>query len=132
MAGMCRSVNQTTSNLELFQDNIDKEAKNAGSIFCDTLNGKMISFPESISQLSDLMDYKTKVMAQTNLDSMAVAINAKSYSVNPPKPEMTYPDGYLDIYEIGTERKIVPDEEVLNTLSKNKNSYQSREELHLN
>ena len=75
------------------------------------------------------MEYKTNVMAQTNLDSMAVAINAKSYSVNPPKPEMTYPDGYLDIYEIGTERKIVPDEEVLNTLSTNKNSYKSREEL---
>ena len=126
---MCKAVNESKLNLELFQDNKDKEAKNAGSIFCDTLNGRMISFPETMDQLSVLIDYKTKVMDKTSLDSMAVAISAKSYSVNPPKPEMTYPDGYLDIYEIGSERQIVPEEQVLDTISKNKNSFQSREEL---
>ena len=62
MDGMCRDVNKTNVLLEAFQDNIDKEAKNAGSIFCDTLNGKMISFPESMNQLSEIINYKTKLM----------------------------------------------------------------------
>ena len=126
---MCRDVNKTDIILEAFQDNIDKEANNAGSIFCDTMNGKMISFPESMNQLSDIIDYKTKVMVQANLDEMAIAVNAKSYSVNPPKPEIGFPEGYLDIYEIGTDRLIMAEDEVLESLSKVHNSYQSREEL---
>ena len=115
--------------LEAFQDNIDKEAKNAGSIFCDTLNGKMISFPESMNQLSEIIEYKTKLMEKTSLDEMEVAVNAKSYSVNPPKPEMGFPEGYLDISEIGSERLILPEDKVLGFLSEVKNSCQSREEL---
>ena len=127
--GMCKAVNKTGTILEAFQDNIDKEAKNAGSIFCDTMNGRMISFPETLSQLSEIIDYESEIMANANLDVLAAAVNAKSYSVNPPKPEIGFPEGYLDIYEIGTDRLIVADDEVLESLSKVKNSYQSREEL---
>ena len=127
--GMCREVNKTETILEAFQDNIDKEAKNAGSIFCDTMNGRMISFPESMNDLTAIVDYKTKVMAQANLNVMEVAVNAKSYSVNLPKPEIGFPEGYLDIYEIGTDRLIEADDQVLEYLSTVHNSYQSREEL---
>ena len=127
--GMCRDVNKKADNLEVFQDNIDKAVSNAGSIFCDTLNGKIIGFPETVTQLSVLKDYKSKVLDQTGIDGMAVAVNAKSYSVNFPKPEMGYPKGFLDIYELGSERMIKPEEKVLETMSKVRNSYQSKEEL---
>ena len=79
--GMCRDVNKKTDNLEVFQDNIDKAVSNAGPIFCDKLNGKIISFPETFTQLSALNalnamnDYKSKVLDQTGIDGMAVAVN---------------------------------------------------------
>jgi virulence-associated protein VagC len=50
---------------------------------------------------------------------MKVDINAKSYSVNPPKPEMGFPEGYLDIHKIGSERLILPEDKVLGFLSEN-------------
>ena len=39
-------------------------------------------------------------MEKTSLDEIEVAVNEKSYSVNPPNPDMGFPKGYLDIYEI--------------------------------
>ena len=129
VTGMCKDVNKTKINLEAFQDNIDKAVKNAGPIFCDSLNGKIIGFPETFTELTHVKDYKTKVLDQTGIAGMAVAVNAKSYSVNFPKPEMGYPKESLDIYELGTERIIIPEEKVMESMSKVRNSYQSREEV---
>ena len=79
--GMCRDVNKTIVNMEAFQDNIDKAVKNAGAIFCDTLNGEIIGFPKTETKLSDLKGYKSKVLEQTELENMAIIVNAKSYSI---------------------------------------------------
>ena len=110
---ICRTANTTNVILEAFEDNTAKEAKYAGSIFCDTLNGRIISFPETMTQAYDIMTYTTKMMAQANLNEIATAINAKSYSVNSPRPDIVYPKGYLDMYEIETNKLIMPEEDVL-------------------
>ena len=98
--GMCRNVNKKYLKLEAFQDNIDKEAKHAGSIFCDTLNGKMLGFPNTMTELSDIIDYKEELMALTSLDDLEITINSKSYSQETPWPEIEYSEGYLDMYEM--------------------------------
>ena len=97
---MCRNVNKKYLKLEAFQDNIDKEAKHAGSIFCDTLNGKMLGFPNTMTELSDIIDYKEELMALTSLDDLEITINSKSYSQENPWPEIEYSEGYLDMYEM--------------------------------
>ena len=94
---ICKT-SKTNVVLEAFQDNVEKEAQNAGAIFCDTLNGKMISFPESRDNLLDLISYKTRVMDQTIVDEIAITLNAKSYSLPLPKPYMGFSREYLDIY----------------------------------
>ena len=77
-----------------------------------------------MSQVSDIITFKTKMMAQANLNEMATAVNANS-----PRPDIVYPEGYLDMYEIGTDRPIMAEEDVLKYLSKVQTSSQSREEL---
>ena len=125
MEGRCSK----TEVVEAFQDNLAKEAQKAGSIFCDTLNGEMISFPESIGQLVDLTNYLTKVMAKTNLDTIDVGVNAKSYSANLPKPSMGFSEGSLDIYDMSSDQQWNPTPEILDFLSLIWSTYQSREEL---
>ena len=44
-------------------------------------------------------------------------------------PEMGSPKGVLDIYEIGSERLLRPEERIMDFMSPIRNSYQSREEL---
>ena len=64
--GLCMDLNKGRANFEAFQDNIDKAVKNAGSIFCDTLNGKIVGFPETETKLFNLKDYKSNVLEQTD------------------------------------------------------------------
>ena len=40
----------------------------------------MVGFPESLEMFSDLFDNKVKIMGQIKSDTMAIALNAKSYS----------------------------------------------------
>ena len=127
--GMCKNTKQNGLILESFQDNLDLEAKFAGQTFCETLNGKMIGLPEYIAEFSELKSWTQQMLGHTNSNTADVPLNAKSYSANLQRPEMGSHQGYLDIYEIGTERLITPDTMVMNILSKVRSSFQSREEL---
>ena len=124
--GRCSKI---TEVLEAFQDNILKEAQNAGSIFCNTLNGKRVGFPESAGQLSDLSDYLSQVMTRANLDTIDLTVNAISYSANIQKPKMGFSKQTLDIYDISSEEKLKADPEILKSISTLWNAYQSKEEL---
>ena len=82
---ICDDINKKDLYLEAFQDNIDEKAKHTGFSFCNTLNGNMVSFPESMIQLSELEEYAVGLMDLVNLDSISITINAKSYSVDFPR-----------------------------------------------
>ena len=132
MDGLCLSADTKYVKIEAFRDNIGHEAKTAGSIFCNTLNGNQIGFPESESQLSDLVEYKTKLMDQTDLDVMAMTVNGKSYPTNLPWPKIDFNARNADIYEIESERKINSYAmQIFSNLRHRKswNSYQSNVEL---
>ena len=127
---LCRNNAKEGKVFEAFNDNVDKEAKHAGNIFCDTLNGKLARFPVSHSEFKSLLDYKTRLMKTLNIPSISTPVSAKTYSIQPKRPSIGYPDGgYLDILDLASEIPINPDEKVRKSLSKDHFSYQSREEL---
>ena len=115
---------------EAFNDNVNKQARNAGKIFCNSLNGNLAKFPTSYEDFQSLLDYKTQLMSALDIESIATPVSAKSYSIKPERPNIGYPDGgYLEIYDLITETTIYPDEKVKKSISKDPFSYQSREEL---
>ena len=115
--------------LEAFQDNTAMQADQAGNIFCDTLNGEMIGFPENVAQLAALQTYASELLTLADIDSLSIPLNAVSFSVVSQRPEMRSPKEYLDIYQRGSNVKITPETNVLDSLHKGRNSYQSRQEL---
>ena len=125
----CPNGKQDKVFLEAFQDNTAMEASQAGAVFCDTLNGKMIGFPETMTELSDLKDYASELLTLANLDELAIPLNAISHSDVSKRPEMRSPKKYLDIYAKGSDIQIKPETEVFNLMHKGRNSYQSRQEL---
>ena len=60
---LCKGTTTNTQILETFQDNMDKEVKAAGPIFCEPLNGKLIGFPETMDEFKEILDFKTKFMS---------------------------------------------------------------------
>ena len=88
--GMCKGANERSEIIEAFQDNVDKEARQAGQNYCDTLNGKIIGFPGSVTQLSDLVEFKNKFMATAEMNIMAISVNGKSYAKNVMWPRLEF------------------------------------------
>ena len=66
--------------MEVFQDTIDKAARDAGPIFCEPLNGKMIGFPETIEEFDVVNSLLISSMKFYDLNEMAIVINAKSFA----------------------------------------------------
>ena len=127
--GLCSDTIKESVKLEVFQDNAVKEAKNAGTIFCDTLNGQPIGFPEDISSFSFLSDYIYEIMLLKSLDSLDITVHAKSFSKNLPWPTLKFSGSKSNLYELGSERIIQPKQEVMNLLSRVNNAYQAEMEL---
>ena len=129
-SSLCRSREVMSKVLEAFNDKINKQARNAGKIFCESLNGILAKFPNSYEDFKSLLDYKTRLMTSLNISSMSAPVNAKSYSIKPEIPNIGYPEGgYLDIFDLTTGSAIIPDAKVKKSISKDHFSYQSREEL---
>ena len=127
---LCESTKTIGKVFEAFNDNVKKEARDAGKIFCESLNGNLARFPESYDDFKSLLDYKTQIMRKLDIKSLTTPVSAKSYSIKPEVPNIGYPSGgYLDIYDLITENPINPDEKVQKSISKDHYSYQSREEL---
>ena len=129
-SSLCSNSAVTGTVFEAFNDNSNKEVKHAGSIFCDTLNGKLAKFPTSYESFKSIMDYKEQLMKTLDIPSILTPVGAKTYSIQPQRPNIGYPDGgYLDILDLDSESPITPDEKVKKSVSKDHFSYQSREEL---
>ena len=127
--GICTNVNKNEVALEAFQDNTNMEAAQAGHVFCDTLNGKIISFPESMTELSELKDYALELHTLANISTLAIPLNAKSYSAIAQRREMGSSKEFMDIFEIGSDIQVKPGSKVLDSMHKGRNSYQSKQEL---
>ena len=89
----------------------------------------MISFPESMNDLSELKDYALDLHALANLSTLAIPLNAKSYSAIAQRPDMGSSKDYMDIFEIGSDMQVKPESKVLDSMHKGRNSYQSKQEL---
>ena len=128
-SSLCRSKEVMRKVFEAFNDNINKQARNAGKIFCESLNGLLAKFPNSYENFKSLLEYKTRLMTTLNISSISTPVNAKSYSIKPEIPSIGYPvGGYLDKFDLITVISIIPDEKVKKSISKDHFSYQSREE----
>ena len=65
------------------------------------------------------------------VDQIISAINAKSYSVVPQKPDIGYPPNgrFEEIFDLEDKKKLHPDAKVVSAIAKDHHSYQSNEEL---
>ena len=126
---LCSSSSEGDFILEAFQDNLAKAANDAGSIFCETLNGNMIGFPQNQQSMENLIQYKSMLMETSGLPSISITLDAKSYSRALTKPEMLHSKEGLKISEMSAERTISPDDSVLNVISKKWSAFQTEEQL---
>ena len=124
----CKKKNGTI--YEAFYDGKSFQAKHAGPIFCSTMNGYQISFPETYDDFKTILDYQANFLDHKNMGYMETVMNAFSYAAVPEKPDIGYPPGgYFDIYEMGTKKLLNVEEKVKKSISKDHHSYQSKEEL---
>ena len=115
---------------EGFEDEKFLKVKDAGPIMCSSINGKLVSFPETYQEFKALMEYSESLLYHKNIAAINVYLGAISYSEVPDLPKIGYPpNGYSDIYELGTERKLNPDERVKKSIFKSQHSYQTEEDL---
>ena len=59
-SSLCRSTESTGKLFEAFNDNVNKQARNAGKIFCNSLNGNLAKFPTSYEDFQSLLSCSTK------------------------------------------------------------------------
>ena len=59
---LCKSKSGNKRIIEAFQDNMDKEARTAGSIFCEPLNGKLLGFPVTINEFKEIQNFQTTII----------------------------------------------------------------------
>ena len=126
---MCKVVDRDNFKLEGFQDNFGTMIKDMGNIFCDTMNAKMAEFPETHNQMVEVEKFAIDMLANTNLDSIDIPVNGKSFSVEYQSPNVGSTQTYLEIHEMGSDRQIYPREKVLDKFSTVVNSFQSKEEI---
>ena len=128
--GMCKSNTNNKRIIEAFQDNMEKKAKAAGSIFCEPLNGKFLEFPVTLNELSEIRDFQTGIIRKKSLKEMQITLNAKSFASTGVKPYISQSvGGPAEIADIGSFKLLHPSEEVLDFVLPEQVSYQSREEL---
>ena len=115
--------------VEAFQDNIDKEVRAAGPIFCGSLNGKLIEFPETFEEYEEVNALQIANMKRLNLNEMSIPVNGRSYVKALTKPLISKFKEKYDILEIESSKQVKPNSDVLNFISEKQLSSQSKEEL---
>ena len=127
---LCKGKMGTKKIIEAFQDNMGKEAKAAGPIFCEPLNGRMIEFPETTEKFEELRTFQVSTMRKKKLNEMSMTVNAKSFASVGVKPYISKSaGGTMKLLSIDNAKPLKPSEEVLKYISLNQQSYQSSEEL---
>ena len=127
---MCKSSAGNAKILEAFQDNMKKEAKDTGPIFCESLNGKLLEFPETFEEFEQVQSFKIATMKKKSLKNMAVTLNAKSISTIIERPYIRKFDvRLLKIFDLETAELLNPETEVSRLISTAQKSYQTTEDL---
>ena len=118
---------------EGFKDHYNQEAimEIHGPVFCDSLNGKLVGFPETLSDVKKIRDYIEKYRKIKGSAAFNVAFNAYVFSSTPGKPKFGYPPGgyYTEFFEIGTDRKINYSPDIKQYFQKEGIMYQQRQKL---
>ena len=116
--------------MEVFQDQMDKEAKAASAIFCEPLNGQLVKFPQTMEEYKEIYDFLINTMKRKTLSEMSITLDARTFAVIVEKPFIIKFNGReTNLTEIGTINHIEPETEVLNFISRAQKSYQTQEEL---
>ena len=128
---------------EIFRDHYNEGflMNQMGPIFCSTLNGRLIGFPETYEQFQEIISYAQDFMAKkvykytyngkNYLGGMNIAISAYSMTKTPSKPFLYYPEnGYLDeVFDYTTGRLLNIDDRVRTTLTKECCGFQRKEKV---
>ena len=115
---LCKSKTRNKKIIEAFQDNMDKEARAAGSIFCEPLNGKFIGFPVTINEFEEIRDFQTTIIKKKRLKEMSITVNAKSFASTGVKPYISQSvGGPAELLDIENSKFIKPSKEVLHFIS---------------
>ena len=129
-SNLCKSKGSNSRIMEAFQDQMDKEAKAANSIFCEPLNGHLVDFPKTMDEYKEIYDFQISTMKRKTLNEMSITLDARTFAVIAEKPDIIKFDGRKsNLSEIGLSSKINPVTEVMNFISKAQKSYQTKEEL---
>ena len=83
---LCKSKVSNNKIVEAFQDNMVKEARAAGPIFCEPLNGNLVVFPETLQDFEEINTFKTTMLRNRGLTEMSITVNALSFSKTMERP----------------------------------------------
>ena len=118
---------------EDFKDHYNDEAimENHGPVFCNSLNGELVGFPETLEDVKKIENYIEKFTKIKGVAAINVAFNAYVFSSTPGKPDFGYPPGgyYAEFFELGTDRKIPYSQDVTQYFQKEGIMYQQRQKL---
>ena len=127
---MCKNKLKNEKIIEAFQDNLDKKAKDSSSIFCESLNGKLINFPTTMDELEATNSFLHSLIKKKNKKDISITVNGMSYANVREDPYMRHFNGAeTDILDIKTSRILKPTKEVLNFISVKREYYNTRVEL---
>ena len=127
---LCKSKIESKNIFEAFQDKMDKEAKAAGKIFCEPLNGDLVEFPETFEELEYIIDFQIKMLSIINSPQISITLNAKSFTTVQDDTNLSQFNGRsTDLFDIKTSKLIKPTKEVLGYLTAKPKLYQTKEEL---
>ena len=127
---LCKTSSGNKKIMEAFQDNMKKEVRDAGPIFCESLNGKLLKFPETFEKFKEVNAFQIVTIRKKTLNKMAITVSAQSFSTTIERPYIKKFDvGLLELFDIEQARLLQPEKEVLNFISKAQKSYQTREDL---
>ena len=102
-----------------------------GPVFCSSLNGKLVRFPETFEDFERIADYAQSYRAKKKSDAIQFAMPAYTYTVVRERPYLGYPpNGYFtDFFDLETNKKLNIEESVLKSIKKDSISYQSEDKL---
>ena len=126
---MCKGKTGKTKIVEVFQDNIDKEVRDAGPIFCEPLNGKLVDFPATLEEYEEMNAFQISNLRKASLNELAMTVNARSFAIVLEKPFVSEFKEKYAILDMQSSNVLEPMEEVLDYISEKQGSYQTKEEL---
>ena len=119
--------------LEVFKDrNPDVSIEQIGPAFCDTLNGKLVTMPETLEQFEKVQSIVQNFLSVKG-GGLLLVLSGYVLSPEVTMPMLGYPPGgyYQEFREIGTDRLLNLTDEIMKTAYyfKEKHAFQKSEKL---